>query len=37
MNIDSILKNIDPEISTILDKSLSNKEISNSDTIKLIQ
>ena len=37
MNIDSILKNIDPEISTILDKALSDKEISNSDTIKAIQ
>ncbi len=35
MNIDTILKNIDPEISSILDKTLSNKEISNSDTIKL--
>jgi 5-amino-6-(D-ribitylamino)uracil---L-tyrosine 4-hydroxyphenyl transferase len=35
MNIDTILKNIDPEISVILDKSLSNKEISNSDAIKL--
>ena len=35
MNIDSILKNIDPEISTILDKSLSDKEISNPDAIKL--
>ena len=35
MNIDTILKNIDPEISVILDKSLSNREISNSDAIKL--
>ncbi len=35
MNIDTILKNIDPEISVILDKSLSNKEISNSDAINL--
>ncbi len=35
MNIDTILKNIDPEISTILDKSLDYKEISNSDAIKL--
>jgi 5-amino-6-(D-ribitylamino)uracil---L-tyrosine 4-hydroxyphenyl transferase len=35
MIIDTILKNIDPEISVILDKSLSNKEISNSDAIKL--
>ena len=35
MNIDTILKNIDPEISMILDKSLSSKEISNSDAIKL--
>ena len=35
MNIDTILKNIDPEISVILDNSLSNKEISNSDAIKL--
>jgi len=35
MNIDTILKNIDPEISSILDKALSNREISNSDTIKL--
>jgi 5-amino-6-(D-ribitylamino)uracil---L-tyrosine 4-hydroxyphenyl transferase len=35
MNIDTILKNIDPEISTILDKSLNYKEISNSDAIKL--
>jgi len=35
MNIDTILKNIDPEISIILDKSLSSKEISNSDAIKL--
>src|ERR687894_578647 len=35
MNIDTILKHIDPEISVILDKSLSNREISNSDAIKL--
>ncbi len=35
MNIDTILKNIDPEISNILDKSLSSKEISISDAIKL--
>jgi FO synthase subunit 2 len=35
MNIDTILKNIDPEISTILDSSLSNKEISPLDTLKL--
>ena len=35
MNIDTILKNIDPEISAILDKSLSNKELSNSEAIKL--
>jgi FO synthase subunit 2 len=35
MNIDTILKNIDSEISVILDKSLSDKEISNSDAIKL--
>ena len=35
MNIDTILKNIDPEISSILDKALSNREISNADTIKL--
>jgi 5-amino-6-(D-ribitylamino)uracil---L-tyrosine 4-hydroxyphenyl transferase len=35
MNIDTILKNIDPEISSILDKALNNGEISNSDTIKL--
>ena len=35
MNIDTILKNIDPEISTILDKSINYKEISNSDAIKL--
>jgi len=35
MNIDTILKNIDPEISIILDNSLSNKEISNSEAIKL--
>jgi len=35
MNIDTILKNIDPEISSILDKALNNREISNSDTIKL--
>jgi len=35
MNIDTILKNIDPEISVILDKSLSNKEISNLDAINL--
>ena len=35
MNIDTILKNINPEISVILDDSLSNKEISNSDAIKL--
>ncbi|MER5175263.1 MAG: 5-amino-6-(D-ribitylamino)uracil--L-tyrosine 4-hydroxyphenyl transferase CofH [Candidatus Nitrosocosmicus sp.] len=35
MNIDTILKNIDPDISVILDKSLGNKEISNSDAIKL--
>jgi 5-amino-6-(D-ribitylamino)uracil---L-tyrosine 4-hydroxyphenyl transferase len=35
MNIDTILKNIDPEISTILDKSIGYKEISNSDAIKL--
>jgi FO synthase subunit 2 len=35
MNIDTILKNIDPEISSILDKSLENKEISTSDALKL--
>jgi FO synthase subunit 2 len=35
MNIDTILKNIDPEISVILDKSLSDKEISNTDAVKL--
>jgi 5-amino-6-(D-ribitylamino)uracil---L-tyrosine 4-hydroxyphenyl transferase len=35
MNIETILKNIDPEISTILDKSINYKEISNSDAIKL--
>ena len=35
MNIDTILKNIDPEISIILDNSLSNKEISTSDAITL--
>ncbi len=35
MNIDAILKNIDPEISNILDKSLSDKEISFSDALKL--
>jgi FO synthase subunit 2 len=35
MNIDNILKNMDPEISSILDKALNNREISNSDTIKL--
>jgi len=35
MNIDTILKNMDPEISSILDKALNNREISNSDTIKL--
>jgi 5-amino-6-(D-ribitylamino)uracil---L-tyrosine 4-hydroxyphenyl transferase len=35
MNIDTILKNIDPEISTILDKSINYKEISNSDAINL--
>ena len=35
MNIDTILKNIDPEISSILDKAFNNREISNSDTIKL--
>src|SRR3954469_13562682 len=35
MNIDTILKNVDPEISSILDKALNNREISNSDTIKL--
>ncbi len=37
MNLDSIFKNIDPEIAFILDKSISNKEISVSDTIKLFQ
>jgi len=35
MNIDTILKNMNPEISSILDKALNNREISNSDTIKL--
>ncbi|MBA3750335.1 MAG: 5-amino-6-(D-ribitylamino)uracil--L-tyrosine 4-hydroxyphenyl transferase CofH [Nitrosopumilus sp.] len=35
MNIDIILKNIDPEISSILDKALDNKEISTSDALKL--
>ncbi len=35
MNIDTILKNIDPEISIILDRSLSNKEISNFEAVKL--
>jgi 5-amino-6-(D-ribitylamino)uracil---L-tyrosine 4-hydroxyphenyl transferase len=35
MNIDTILKNIDPEISSILDKSINYKEISKSDAIKL--
>jgi FO synthase subunit 2 len=35
MNIDTILKNIDPEISTILDNSLSNKEVSTLDALKL--
>lgn len=35
MNIDTILKNIDPEISLILDKCLSDKEISNKDALKL--
>jgi FO synthase subunit 2 len=35
MNIDTILKNIDPEISNILDNSLDNKEISISDALKL--
>ncbi|MBA3976785.1 MAG: 5-amino-6-(D-ribitylamino)uracil--L-tyrosine 4-hydroxyphenyl transferase CofH [Nitrosopumilus sp.] len=35
MNIDTILKNIDPEISVILDNSLSNREITISDALKL--
>ncbi|MGN6560692.1 MAG: 5-amino-6-(D-ribitylamino)uracil--L-tyrosine 4-hydroxyphenyl transferase CofH [Candidatus Nitrosocosmicus sp.] len=35
MNIDTILKNIDPEISLILDKCISDKEISNKDALKL--
>ncbi|MDQ4073081.1 MAG: radical SAM protein, partial [Thermoproteota archaeon] len=35
MNIDSLLKNIDPEVAAILDKSLSSKEISKEDAIKL--
>jgi FO synthase subunit 2 len=37
MNIDTILKNIDPEISNIIDKSLSNKEISISDALNLFK
>lgn len=36
MNFDAILKNIDPEISAILDKSLGNREISNADALKLL-
>ena len=36
MNIDTILKNIDPEISLILDKCISDKEISNKDALKLL-
>lgn len=36
MNFDAILKNIDPEISAILDKSLGNREISNEDALKLL-
>ncbi len=35
MNIDTILKNIDPEISVILDNSLSNRELTISDALKL--
>lgn len=35
MNIDTILKNMDPEISLILDKCLSDKEITNKDALKL--
>src|SRR5215210_5449560 len=35
MNIDTILKNIDPEVANILDKSLSSKEISISDALNL--
>ncbi len=35
MSIDALLRNIDSEVSEILNNSLSNKEISTSDTIKL--
>src|SRR6185437_9629304 len=35
MSIDALLRNIDSEISEILNNSLSNKEISTTDTIKL--
>src|SRR6476619_5431864 len=35
MNIDSIFRNIDPEISSILGRALDGKEISSPDTLKL--
>ncbi|HEY6536810.1 MAG TPA: 5-amino-6-(D-ribitylamino)uracil--L-tyrosine 4-hydroxyphenyl transferase CofH [Candidatus Nitrosocosmicus sp.] len=35
MSIDALLRNIDSEVSEILNNSLSNKEISTTDTIKL--
>src|SRR3712207_3067167 len=35
MSIDSLLKNIDPEIASVMDKSLSGKEISKTDAINL--
>lgn len=37
MNIDGIFKNIDPVISSILNKSLDNKEISQEETIQLFE
>src|SRR6187431_3590713 len=36
MNIDSIFRNIDPEISSILGRALDGKEISSPDTLKLL-
>ena len=35
MSIDALLRNIDSEVSVILNNSLSNKEIELRDTIKL--
>jgi FO synthase subunit 2 len=35
MNIDSLLKDIDPEVASIIDKPLGNKEISREEAIKL--